>query len=198
MSASILFPIWLDALAAQAREVDSPPIPASIAQAEAEGAAFPREAQPPSLPYGFRTDAVKGTDERKCVAFPDGAALSHTNGWDNSRRSGEFVIGGEIIEGLKASVAAKVFWVPLHDPSSREAILHVRSIRLDQPPITARFSSSEYASSLKPERVSGETRYVRDEDSIFYPSGFSLPNAGRWLFIATSAYDWGCFIVTVR
>ncbi len=198
MSASIILTITLHVLAAQAREVDSRPIPATIAATEREGAAFPREAPPSSLPYGFRPGAVKGTDERKCVAFPDGAVLSHTNANDNSRRSGEFVVGGEIIQGLKAGIAAKVFWVPLHDPSSRRAILHVRSMRLDQPPITARFSSTDHASSLKAESVSGETRYVRDGDSIFYPSGFSLPDAGRWLVVATSASDWGCFIVTVR
>ncbi len=180
------------------RGADSRPMPTSVVEAEAEGAAFPPEAAPPSLPYGFRPGAVTGTAERKCVAFPGQAVLSHTNGWDNSRRSGEFVVGGEIIEGLKAGVGAKVFWVPLHDPSSREAILHVRSMRLDQPAITARFSSSDYASSLKAESVSGETRYVRDGDSIFYPTGFSLPDAGRWLVVATSASDWGCFIVTVR
>jgi hypothetical protein len=178
--------------------VDSRPIPPSIAEAEAEGAAFAREAAPSSLPYGFRPGNVRGTDERKCVPFPDRAVMSHTNAWENSRRSGEFVVGGMITEGLQAGVAAKVFWVPLHDPESRKAQLLVRSVRLGQPAITAQFSRSDYASSLKAERVSGETRYVRDGDSIFYPSGFSLPSAGQWLLVATSANDWGCFIVTVR
>jgi hypothetical protein len=77
MSASILFTIWLYALAGQARQVDSPPTPASIAEAEAEGAAFPREAPPALLPPGFRPNEVQGTGERRCVAFPDGAVLSH-------------------------------------------------------------------------------------------------------------------------
>jgi hypothetical protein len=31
---------------------------------------------------------------------------------------------------------------------------------------------------------------------IFYASGIVFPSPGRWLLIATSGHDWGCFIVT--
>jgi hypothetical protein len=180
-------------LKAQVAGVDLP-APATIQEAEAEGAAFPREAPPPSLPFGFGD--VNGTQERKCVAFPDGGVLS-ANWIQNSRRSGDFVVGAEIIQGLQAGGEAKVFWVPLHDPASRNATLLVRSVRLDQPAITSRFVGKDYAFPMKEQRSPIKDSAV-DREHGFYPSGFSLPSAGRWLLIATSGPDWGCFIVTVK
>jgi hypothetical protein len=55
-------PLSAQAPSAQVRGVDSYPTPASIQEAEAEGAAFAREPAPPSLPSGFGD--VKGTDVR--------------------------------------------------------------------------------------------------------------------------------------
>jgi hypothetical protein len=176
---------------------ESLPTPTTIQQAEAEGAGFTHEVAPASQPSGFRPGEVKGTDARRCVEFPDSGVLSHISSLENSRRSGEFVVGGEIVEGLKAGVAAKVFWVPLHDPASRKATLLVRSVRLDEPAITSRFVNTDYAFPMKEQRFPIKDS-VADREHGFYPSGFSLPTAGRWLLVATSGPDWGCFIVTVR
>jgi hypothetical protein len=192
VTATALLPVRAQAPSTQDREVA--PTSSEIQEAEAQGAAFPREAAPASLPSGFSD--VEGTGERKCVAFPDGAVLSQ-NAMANSRRSGEFVVGGEIIQGLKAGMGAKVFWVPLHDPASRNATLIVRSVRLDSPSITSHFVTNKYAFPMKEQRYPIKDS-VADREHGFYPSGFSLPSAGRWLFVATSGPDWGCFIVTVR
>jgi hypothetical protein len=130
VTVAALLPLRAQAPSGQVRGADFQQAPTNIQEAESEGSVFPREAPPPSLPPGF--GEVKGTDERKCVAFPDGAVLSHTSGMENSRRSDDFVVGGQIIEGLKSGVIAKVFWAPLHDPASRRATLLVRSVQLDQ------------------------------------------------------------------
>ena len=110
---------------------DPRPIPASIQEAEAEGAAFPSEAPPPSLHRVFQRKA-EGTAERKCVEFPVqyGAA----------RRSGDFVAGADIAN-LTAGREGKVSWTPLHDPASVRSSLLVRGSRLDQPGITSHFAS---------------------------------------------------------
>jgi hypothetical protein len=108
-----------------------------------------------------------------------------------SRRSGEFETGAQI-SALKAGQAGKVWWNPLHNPQPGKAALIVRSTRLDQPEITSRFVSSRYAYPVDKDGHAHLEKYA------FYPTGFSLPSAGRWLLIATSANDWGCFIVTVK
>ena len=150
--------------------------------AEQEGAKFPHgvvEALPPT--FGVRTI---GTADRTCVEFPQTTSMV-------SRRSGDFEIGGQIA-GLKADELGKVWWAPIHDPEAIEAMLIVRGSRLDQPAITSRFVSSHYAWPI----IGADRHVVRDH--AFYPSSFSLPSAGRWLLVATSGPDWGCFIVTVR
>ena len=118
---------------------DPRPIPASIQEAEAEGAAFPSEAPPPSLHRVFQRKA-EGTAERKCVEFPVqyGAA----------RRSGDFVAGADITN-LTAGREGKVTWTPLHDPASVRSSLLVRGSRLDQPGITSHFASSNYVWPFK-------------------------------------------------
>jgi hypothetical protein len=107
------------------------------------------------------------------------------------------VVGGEI-GVLKSSEQGKVPWDPLHNPASRNATLVVRSARLDDSTITSRFSSSDYAYPINAEPGQPITQGKVDREHGFYPSGFSLPRAGRWLLTVTSANDWGCFIVTVQ
>jgi len=168
----------------------TPPTPATIEAAEKEGAAFPKEALPEKLPDGFEAGSnQEGTSERKCVEFPVTSSAV-------SRRSGEFFVGGGI-GSLKAGEPNKVWWAPLHDPARRKAVLVVLSARLNEPGITSRFSSSDYAWPIKEQRQP-LTASIVDREHAFYPSGFALPSPGRWLLTVSSASDWGCFIVTVH
>jgi hypothetical protein len=165
-------------------------IPATVQAAEKEGAAFPHEAASAELLAAFAANAVgvEGTAERKCVEIP-----RISPAW---RRSGEIIVGGQI-GALKASKQGKVPWHPLHNPVSHNATLLVRSVRLDDPAITSRFSSVDYAFPIELQPGQPVKDGIVDREHGFYPSGFSLPNAGRWLLTVTSASDWGCFIVTV-
>jgi hypothetical protein len=157
-------------------------IPTTVLAAEQEGAVFPRS-QPQSPPPGFDAPEVAGTSDRKCVEFSDGQVPA-------SRRSGDFIIGGDI-HALNAGRPGKVWWSPRHDPGSLKATLVVRGVLLDQPSITSRFTSKDYAWPISRDGIV-------DREHAFYPSGFGLPNPGRWLLTVTSGDDWGCFIVTVR
>jgi hypothetical protein len=169
-------------------QLNSLPAPTSIQAGEREGAISPRvDKEPP--PSSLQADQIIGSSERKCVEIPVG----YVPAW---RKSGEFTVGGEI-GALWAGQEGKVPWSPFHDPARVGATLLVRGARLDEPGITSRFVSSDYAWPVK-ERLQPANDWVIDREHAFYPSGFSLPSAGRWLLVATSGSDWGCFIVTVR
>jgi hypothetical protein len=146
--------------------------------AEQEGARSPH-GNPQTPPPTFGSI---GTAERKCVEFPPNVDSKWAFHHPVSRRSGEFETG-VLISALKAGQSGRVLWNPLHNPQPVKAALIVRGTRLDQPEITSRFVSSQ---------VRAHQEYA------LYPTRFSLPSAGRWLLIATSANDWGCFIVTVQ
>ena len=158
----------------------SPDIPKSVNAAERDGASHPRGEPPATLGPSFADRSIQGTPERKCVAFPVGVEPL-------SRRSGEVMVGGSIA-ALKAGKEGKVWWAPMHDPAAVKNTLIVRGARLDAAERTALFSSKEYAWPL-----------VADgKKHAFFPSGYSLPEAGHWLLTVTSGDDWGCFVVTVR
>jgi hypothetical protein len=187
LSAVFLFPYFLHG---RTDRVELQPAPATVQVAEKEGSLFPHEAAFESLLAAFAANdvGVEGKDERKCVEIPQVSPA-----W---RRSGEIIVGGEI-GALKAAKQGKVPWHPLHNPASRNATLLVRSARLDDPTITSRFSSVDYAFPIELQPGQPVKEGKVDREHGFYPSGFSLPSAGRWLLTVTSASDWGCFIVTV-
>jgi hypothetical protein len=158
-----------------------------VQAAQEEGARFPR-GNPQAPPRTFRS---MGTASRKCVEFPPNVDSKWVFNHPVSRRSGEFETGAQI-SALKAGQAGKVWWDPLHKPRPTKATLIVRGTRLDQPEITSRFVSSRYAYPVT------KDGHAHLEEYAFYPTGFSLPSPGRWLLIATSGDDWGCFIVSVQ
>jgi hypothetical protein len=175
----ILIPIGISG---QAEISNSRPYPATVRAAELEGSTFPH-GEPVSSPGpGFNEKETEGTANRICVEFPDGIGIA-------SRRSGEIIVGAEI-GALNAGKEGKVWWAPLHDPASNKTTLLVRSVRLDRPEVTSRFTSTDYAFPM-----SGWT-VIRDHG--FFPSAFSLPSSGKWLLTVTSGNDWGCFIVSVH
>jgi len=173
----------------QSERTDSTPTPTTVEAAEAEAAGFPREATPVTVTPDFQSPLTVGTSNRKCVEFPASTAAA-------TRRSGEFVVGGQTGD-MKAGEEAKVWWAPLRDPASRKSTLVVRSARLDLAAVMSRFTSSNYAWPIRQVGTPIANSAV-DYEHAFYPSGFSLPSAGRWLLTVTSGNDWGCFIVTVR
>ncbi len=144
------------------------------AEAAAEGAAFARASN--------ASDASAAP--RVCVeAFEMGPA-----------RSGEFTIGGNLA-GTSAMIAGhtgKVWWAPLHHARNMPPlVVRGRSVTTGD---TVRFASANVAWPVGP----GLVRVPEAERKYFFPSGITIPTAGRWLLIATSGPNWGCFILTVR
>jgi len=165
-----------------------------IARAEAEGAAFRRVPNPGVLPTSF----TSLLDRRTLPEILGSGALppnKHAEGrscvvgqGSGPNRSGEFVIGGNLggREAMVAGRVGKVWWSPMHHARDMPPLL-VRGRSLTVPSDTVRFATDQVAS------VGG-----RLERQYFFPSGISVPQPGRWLLIATSGANWGCFILTVR
>jgi hypothetical protein len=175
-----------------------------VAKAEAEGAAFPRLPQPRHVPRSFstRADPLSGTS---LAVLGRGASTGHENegavrqcvvGHDiGPVRSGEFVIGGNLggAEAMTSGRIGKVWWVPLHQGAEMPPLV-VRGRSLTTPSDTMRFTTSTVAES-------GRDRGPLPADvprEFFFPSGITIPQAGRWLLLATSGANWGCFLLTVR
>jgi len=197
--APVVFQAFLLAIVALAvRRTDlsgqSPPIPNGrteariIAAAEAEGAAFPRHA-----------DSQTTANLRRCIV-----------GYDlGPAHSGEFSIGGnlggvrddpdpeELIKqrestAMHAGHAGKVWWGPDH--SSRDMPpLVVRGRNLANVRDTVRYTRAKAAWRVQP----GANPVHENAREYFFPSGITIPTPGRWLLVATSGDNWGCFILTV-
>jgi hypothetical protein len=148
-----------------------------IAIAEAEGATHLRSTLGWTPPGSFANAA--GTADRKCVE-PRA----------NPTRSGEFVIGGQIPDSpmpLRAGVTGKIWWAPLYYAPSMT--LFVSAYSITNPGQSFTFTSSNVAF--------GATQGVSERE-YFFPSGFTVPQPGRWLIVATNKVNWGCFILTVK
>ncbi len=164
-----------------------------IAHAEAEGAAFRRSPGPVAVPAIFASPAEfyeeflgrdlipvrnQHTENRTCVTGHGVGPI----------RSGEFVVGGQL-SGRVAMIAGrpgKVWWAPLLNARNMPPLL-VRGRSLAAPNDTVRFTTDNVASSgREPQR------------NYFFASGIMVPQPGRWLMIATSGANWGCFILTVK
>lgn len=143
-------------------------------EANAEGAVFSR------LSTGTSAD----TAPRVCVTtYEIGPA-----------RSGEFTIGGNLagLSAMNAGRQGKVWWAPLHNARNMPPLV-VRGRSLTAPQDTVRFTSAQVA---WPSGASGRP-VPEAERKYFFPSGITIPQPGRWLVIATSGSNWGCFILTV-
>jgi len=151
-----------------------PPAATTLPDAEQDAETYPSAPPPQKTATKFERH-YPGTEQRACV---------NVNGYETVR-SGEFIAQyfDQFIRQWQPNMReglGKIMWFPMHwDQMSG---LQVRVMRRDDFTVvkTARFSD-----------VAGT------EDGTFYPSGITLPRAGRWRLIATSGPDWGCFEVTV-
>lgn len=139
-----------------------------VARAEAEGATF------------YATRGRHGTP--RCVE-------GHEIG---PAESGDFTIGGMLggSKALRAGYVGKIWWRPAH-ANAKMPPLEVRGHNLSTLRDTVFFATATVAWPGRPGQV-----VPAERREYFFPSGFSVPTAGRWLVIATSGDNWGCFIVT--
>ena len=158
-------------------------IPMTVAQAEAEGAAFPHDPAPVVLPAAY--NAFSGSAARRCVSSDDASSATT---WEESSslRSGEMILRGHYQTSDKRG--NKMLWMPLHDPGRQPVTLSIRGVRLGNPADTLRQTV---------ELMRGPARQIGNPNSFGFPSIVVFPAAGRWLVVANDDHDWGCFLLDV-
>jgi hypothetical protein len=158
-------------------------VPATIAEAESEGAGYLRAGVGlPTQPF-FATQ-FDGTSDRRCVTS------TSENPRGGSLRSGEIIVRGRLVgpNGLRAGRAHKILWLPLHGTSAlRSTPLVLRARSLSHPSDSVRLSVTALA------RGGGASSPLYG-----YPSSVSFPSPGQWLLVATVGADWGCFVFAVE
>ena len=158
-------------------------VPATVADAEAEGAAFPHDPAPAALPAAYHARSFGGSIERRCVE------PGRNSVWPQSLRSGEMIVRG--YTGLKAGTRGnKMLWMPLHDPGNHPVSLVLRGVRVGHP-------SDMLRQTITARRMA---RQVGQHDSFGVPTTVRFPTAGQWLVLADDGddgHDWGCFVLNV-
>src|SRR5262245_40957120 len=91
-------------------------IPATVREAEAQGAGFAHE-DPQVVQQSFFSEfPFGGTAERRCVVAAEYTA--YTSAPNGSLRSGDFIVRGQLLDaswgGFRAAKEHKVLWLPLH------------------------------------------------------------------------------------
>ena len=161
-----------------------------VAAAERDGAVYPHPRftdvvqAHAALPLDRLAGEVRTASPRVCVTGHDvGPAVS-----------GEFRIGGNLAgsSSMHAGRPGKVWWAPLHYAADMPPLV-VRGRSLTTPSDTVRFTSSKIGWQGMP----GARSVPPAMRKYFFPSGITIPRSGRWLVIATSGPNWGCFILTV-
>lgn len=162
------------------------PVRETVADAEAEGAVYPHG---PRREHGPTQFAGRGPAERTCTNGPTTVSIAVP--WVIS--SGDFVIGGQLGGYSPPNVGrqSKIWWVPYHNPEEYGTTLLVRGAHLGVRGDTTRYEQPDDA---WPSAGFGPGRALKSD--AFFPSGVTLPHAGRWLLIATAGDDWGCFILS--
>ena len=166
-------PAWADSLP----NALTIPIPRTVGEAEAEGARWAKRKEA-TTQRGEVAKTWAMSAPRKCVTAEVSAPL----------RSGEFHIGGELVSGPRPNGQVKIWWEPMHPVDSLPLV--VRGISLTNPADTLRQMMKDISR--------GGTPPMDWSGPFFFPSGFWFPASGRFLVVATSGADWGCFILTHR
>lgn len=156
-------------------------------------------AQARPIPHGASADAIvmaaeaEGRLYERVAERGDSVPRSCVTGWDaGPARSGEFTIGGQIsaFRPLRAGKTGKIWWKPLKAAADMPPLV-VRGRNLGNARDSVHYRTTAVAWPGSPGVIVPPSRR-----SYFFPSGFAVPSAGRWLVIATSGTNWGCFIVT--
>ena len=158
--------------------------------------------QTPPIPSGATESHIKAAAEEEGAARAklnaqsiDGAPRVCATGYDMGPvSSGEFTIGGNLggVAAVRAGRPRKIWWAPRLAARDMPPLL-VRGRSLTNPRDTLRFTSAKVAWQAVP----GGPPMPETERKYFFPSGITIPHSGRWLLIATSGPNWGCFILTV-
>jgi hypothetical protein len=174
------------------------PIRTTVADAEAEGAKFPRGPRSEHPPAAFAL-TQPGTTERKCTNGPPTPTEFGIAATPTAIRSGDFIIGGLIGGGQAANVGlqSKIWWAPYHNPHDYGTTLLVRAARLGASSDTFRYVQPDHAWPASGGWLRPPPKSDAEKDS-FFPSGIRFPQGGRWLLIATAGDDWGCFILPAQ
>lgn len=152
-----------------------------ISAAEAAGTMHPRVERQKPVSAQWKESAWWGREDRRCVEASGMGPV----------RSGEFIIGGELggRPAILPRVPAKIWWAPLHNGERMDSLVIVGE-RLSSP-MHMRLALGTVAFPMSP----GQSIPSADRE-YFFPSGTIIPDWGRWLLIASSGPNWGCFIVT--
>lgn len=174
-----------------------------VAAAEADGAAYPRLASPSSASSRWRSADLSArvarldqTDPHAATQASDAAARRCAVGYEKGPvRSGEFTIGGHLSgsAAMHAGRQGKVWWAPMHYAAEMPPLV-VRGRSLTTPNDTLRYTTTTIVWPDSP----GALRALQPARKYFFPSGITVPRPGRWLVIATSGANWGCFILSVN
>lgn len=176
-----------------AQVVHAQAIPLTVADAEAEGAAFPYGPQQRVVQYMFG-GPFGGTSERRCTPSAPNDSIP-----GGSLRSGEVIIRSRLtgLWGPHAGHGHKILWMPLHGPADTSRTISFaewRTKAIDHAPLLIRAVRVGHPADSLRQTVAGLTGGPRQ---FGFPSAVTFPSAGQWLVIATTNEDWGCFLLTV-
>jgi hypothetical protein len=173
--------LHLVTVASLANIVGAQTIPATIAEAEAEGTGFAHADPAMSAQSLFTGAPSSGSGDRRCVRAISSASLP-----SGSLRSGDFIIRAGFSYQFDAGKDHKILWIPLHGAALHGTPLVLRAVRIGHPADSVRFN---FAGLVHGEEATGPT--------YGYPSEVRFPNAGQWLVLATAKDHWGCFVLDV-
>lgn len=148
----------------------------AVRQAEARGAVYDGGKKGPQQ-AGFDGQADLGTRDRKCVEVGDGDVV----------QSGDIVAGSFKFfrSHWQLNGARKLWWAPRYLPTGQaRSALSVQATPIDRPG-----GVTSYRREAMVRSASGQ---------YFFNTDFGLPEAGRWLIVATAGPNWGCFVVVVK
>ena len=161
---------------------EADPARAALAIAEAGGRAHPRAERVKRLPPSWNATEWWGAADRRCIEAHGAGPV----------RSGDFIIGGELgrERPIYPRASAKIWWAPFHNAADMDSLV-ISGTRLSAP-MEVRLAFGQVAYTSAP-----NSRTPLPDREYFFPTGTVIPDWGRWLLVATSGANWGCFIVVL-